>query len=160
MTDTQTPCFADVMFAFYSAESDFSAAMVNAGFGDYTRTGGDDYDNSIEFYEVGNDARMGEVAQRVVFDAGFSKAYVNHKDGWQTHYTWKGTDFAPVRGWRRYIEHNKEPGPSGVIEFSIMKISFWPESWNGSRLEEDRDAGRIIIVPDQLEMIRTDGQHD
>lgn len=143
---------ADTMFAYYEAENDFGDKMVDAGFGDYTLIGGDHYDCSIEFYGVGNDARLNAQQQRIVFDAGFVKAYVNHHDGWQTHYTW-GREFAPQRGWRRYMEHDTEPGPSGVVGFSVMKISYWPESWKGSRLEEDLAAGKIVIVPDPFETI-------
>ncbi len=147
---------AEVMFAYAQAESEFGDAMVDAGFGDYTRIGGDEYDCSIEFYGVGNNARMNEAAQRLTFGAGFATAYVNHEDGWQTHYTWDHREpFKPVRGWRRYMEHDKEPGPSGVVGFSIMKISYWPESWVGSKLEQDRDAGKIVIVPDPFEISLT-----
>ena len=144
---------AEALFAYAELEIEFGDAMVEAGFGDYTHIGGDHYDCSIEFYNVGNDARMNEAAQRLTFDAGFAKAYVNHKDGWQTHYTWNRREpFKPDRGWRRHMEHDKEPGPSGVIGFSIKKISYWPQSWSGSRLEQDRDAGKIVIVPDPLEI--------
>jgi len=144
--------FAEMMFAYATAETEFSHAMVGAGFGDYTHAGGDEYDYSIEFYGVGNDARMNDIQQRVVFDAGFAKTYVNHKDGWQTHYTWdRRKPFKPTRGWRRYMEHDAEPGPGGVIGFSVMKISYWPDSWVGSRLEQDLAAGKIVIVPDAME---------
>lgn len=149
---------AEAMFTYSQAECEFGDAMVEAGFGDYTSIDGDDYDNSIEFRGVGNDARLSAEQQRIVFDAGFSKAFVNHSDGWETHYTWSRQEpFKAVRGWRRYMEHDKEPGPSGVIGFSVMKISYWPDGWNGGQLERDRDAGKIVVVPDPLET-RTDGE--
>jgi hypothetical protein len=141
---------ADRMFDGVSAEAELEELISDAGV-EFDRLGWDYYDCSVELHGVADDARLSVDTQRIVHAAGFAKVYVNHKNGWETHYTWKAGPFEPVRGWRRHMEHNEEPGPSGVTEFKIMKISYWPDTWNGSRLEQDRDAGRILIIPDPFE---------
>lgn len=144
--------FAEAIWAFEKAQCEFKDALDGAGLevGEhYQRMEWDDYDVSIELCEVNDDVRLTPGQQKIIFDAGFVKIYVNHKDGWETHYSSYYPDRpCPVRGWRRRIEHNTEPGPSGVIEFKTMKISYMPESWKGSHLAGDN---RIEIVPDQLE---------
>lgn len=126
--------FSKVLFAYHDAETAFSDALVNAGFGDFEEIGGDDYDNSIEFHGTENVARMNEAAQRIIFDAGFSIAFVNHKDGWETHYSWSyGKPFAASRGWRRL---KREGG---------FDISYWPEGWTH---KEWLETGYMRIVPE------------
>lgn len=150
------PRLSDAMFAYHRAESEFGDKMVEAGFGDYCRVGGDDYDNSIEFYDVAPDARMGEAAQRLVVEAGFGKAYVNHKDGWETHYTWKhGEPFKAVRGWRRrwVADPNAKTNRGiGHVDSGYYEISYWPESWNKPTPEEWLVSGYMRIVPDPLDV--------
>lgn len=151
--------FSETMFKYHRAESDLSDALSDAGFGDYEKISGDYYDNSIEFHSVMDDARMNEAAQRIVFDAGFSKAYVNHKDSWETHYNWNHSKpFAPSRGWRRrwvadptsettnHIGVPVQPDNAGYFE-----ISFWPEGWNSPMSEGWKENGYMRIVPDPLE---------
>lgn len=134
--------FSKVMFAYHKAESDFEDALVEAGFGEFEGVSGDHYDNSIEIHKVGNAARLNEAAQRVVFDAGFSKAYVNHEDGWETHYNWKqGEPFTAQRGWRRL---RREGG---------FDISYWPEGWGDpktGRCAEWLSNGYMRIVPEEV----------
>lgn len=66
------------------AEMEFDERMVNAGFGRYTHISTDWYDNSIEFYGVGNDARLNAEHMAIISEAGFGKVYLNHEDGWET----------------------------------------------------------------------------
>lgn len=146
--------FSRVMFDYHEAVSEFEGALCEAGFGAFNRVSGDYYDNSLEIYEVAPDARMGEAAQRVVFDAGFRTAYVNHKDGWETHYTWDHSKpFAPVRGWRRRYVKDPNASTTNVIvgepNPGYYEISYWPDCWdNKSWL----DSGYMRIVPDPLEL--------
>lgn len=148
--------FSETMFSYNEARNEFEKALCEAGFGDFEDLRGDDYDNSIELDEVGNDERLGEAAQRVIFDAGFSIAFVNHKDGWETHYGWKrGEPFAVQRGWRRrYVEDpsaittNVIAGPprSGYYE-----ISYWPDGWGDpktGKCAEWLSSRYMRIVPD------------
>ena len=52
------------------------------------------------------DARLTEAQQKIIYDAGFSIAYVNHTNGWETHYNWKRTEeFKPHDGWRVIHDH-------------------------------------------------------
>jgi hypothetical protein len=156
---TQAPQLSDAMFAYHAAECEFRDAMFAAGFGDYERIGGDDYDNSIVFHGVARDARMGEAAQRIVYDAGFSTAYLNHKDGWATHYSWKrGEPFKPSRGWRgRWVadpaattarNFGQKPTPENA---GYYEISYWPEGWTQVETREWLSSGYMRIVPDPLE---------
>ena len=109
---------AEAMFRFYDVKSDFTDRLCTAGFGNYSGDiWGDDYDNSIEFGQVDPDARLTEEQQRIIFDEGFTLCFVNHTDGWETHYSWKHADFKPHRGWRR---KRTDKG---------FTINYWPESW-------------------------------
>ena len=132
--------FSVEMFGYQQAEGRFRDELSEIGFLGYETIGGDDYDNSIEFYKVDNDVRMTEAQQRVVFDAGFSTAYVNHEDGWETHYNWdQRQPFAMARGWRRRRTENG------------FDISFWPESWDHPSCAEWLANGYMTIVPDPLD---------
>jgi hypothetical protein len=95
------------MFAYHAAQSGFEDALIEAAGDeaaqdawDYARIGGDYYDESIEIYGVANDARLNEAQQRLVFDAGFSRIWLNHKDEMETYYAW-GREFAPIEGHRK-----------------------------------------------------------
>lgn len=139
---------ADAIWAYEGARDDFEMALKGAGFeiGEHFQSiGWDHYDCSIEFYKANDDVRLTAEQQRIVADAGFAKAYINHKNGWETHYSWDWREpFAVHRGWRRrYVS-----GDPGYYE-----ISYWPEGWGS------RDAGRcaqwlkngyVRIVPDLL----------
>lgn len=153
MNDPVTINFATAMFQYHDAECSFAEQICDAGFGDYNRIGGDHYDNSIEFYQVDDSARMNEAAQRVVYDAGFSKAFVNHKDGWETHYSWSQRDeFKPSRGWRRRYVNDPNATTTNVIagepKPGYYEISYWPDGWSH---KEWLDSGYMRIVPDPLE---------
>jgi hypothetical protein len=149
--------FALQMFEYHRAETNFTDALCNAGFGDFHRIGGDYYDSSIEFCQVENDARMSEAAQRVVFDAGYSKAFVNHKDGWETHYSWHGTEFKPARGWRRRYVTDPEAKTTNQIgandpeQRGYYEISYWPDSWNVPSTKSWLASGYMRIVSDPLD---------
>ena len=132
--------FAAAMFEYHLAEARFQSDLSEVGFMDYEYISGDSYDNSIEIYGANNDARMTEDQQRVVFDAGFSTVFVNHLDGWETHYNWKQErSFKVARGWRR---RRIEKG---------FEISFWPESWDHPSCAEWLANGYMTIVPDPLD---------
>lgn len=149
--------FSDTMFEYHAAESRFTDQLCDAGWGEYQSIGGDHYDNSIEFYKVENDERMGEAAQRILFDAGFSRAYVNHKDGWETHYSWDHRKpFEPSKGWRRrYVidptaTTTRQVGADPPEDRGYYEISEWPESWNSERTKDWLRSGYMRIVPDPL----------
>ena len=93
--------FADVAFAMTFLESKFEEALSDSGL-EFEKLGWDYYDASLEIYDVPNDARLSEAQQKIIWDAGFGKVYVNHLDKWETHYSWKTDAFQAVRGWRRF----------------------------------------------------------
>lgn len=128
--------FADAAFKFSWIKNAFEDRLQEllAPF-DYDEIGWDSYDGSLEICKVHDDARLSIEAQKFIAESGFSKVYVNHLDGWETHYGW-GAEFKPQRGWRR---KRTEKG---------FMISYWPEGlpmgW--------KDTGYMTIVPDPLEI--------
>lgn len=138
--------------AYDAAYPAFKEALAVAGFTGYSRIGFDDYDCSIEFYDVDNDARLSASAQEVVFKAGFVKAYVNHQDIWQTHYSWNWREpFTPARGWRRrWVDDPQSKNTRGAGENGYFEISYWPQGW-GEGTENWINDGYMRIVPDPLE---------
>lgn len=122
--------FANVAFDFYDAGFEFTDMIldIDENF-EFSKTAYDKYDCSIEFYDVSSSWVMSELIQRIIFDAGFKKAYINHKDGWQTHYTF-GTEFLAIKGWRRLMKD----GHVYVDEFPET----WPKEW--------LESGYVILV--------------
>ena len=122
--------FSQIMFAAHLAEADFGEAVydlsADSGF-DFTRIDGDHYDNSIEFYGVPPDARMNEGIQRLIFDAGFSIAYVNHTDGWETHYGFRDKEFKVSDG-SRIKYGNKQSKKENVVYVENFPVG-WPKDW-------------------------------
>ncbi len=154
--------FSEQMFDYHRAESDFTDKLCDAGWGEYATIGGDYYDCSIEFYKVENDERMPEAAQRILHEAGFFRAFVNHKDGWETHYNWNPKEpFKASRGWRR--RYVSDPTVSttrvaaGPPDPGYFEISYWPEGWDSERTKEWLSSGYMRVVPDPLEVAVTSG---
>lgn len=126
------------MFAYHTASTEFTDRLCDLGFGKYTDISGDVYDCSIEFHKVENDERLSEEQQKFVFDAGFSIAYLNHENGWQTHYHW-GAEFRPLKGWRRL---RTDKG---------FTINYWPEGWGDQKTGLCANwltSGYMTIEPD------------
>lgn len=117
--------FSDLAFRFSDAQAKFEDALMHAGL-TFERIGWDWYDNSLEIYDVPPEERLSEAAQKVIFDAGFSIAFVNHTDKWETHYTWRG-DFKGRPGWRVRYGHKMTPTQEG-IEVESAPPS-WPKEW-------------------------------
>ncbi len=86
----------------------------------YERIGWDHYDISLELYGVPSDWRMPEDLHKALFECGFATVFVNHTDGWETHYHESGVD-----GWRvRY--GNKHGGGPILVE---KLVASWPADW-------------------------------
>jgi hypothetical protein len=148
---------ADAMFAYHFAEAEFEDTLAESGF-EYDKLGGDHYDNSVEFYGVPPDARLNEQQQKMVFDAGFSIAYLNHTDGWETHYSRRDGEIKACRGWRRRYVSDPAAKTTNVIAGppnpGYFEISYWPEGW---KQKEWLDTGYMRIVPDPLEALVAQG---
>lgn len=119
------PSIAERLFDSNNAGSELEDQLEEAGV-PFERIGWDWYDCSLEIFDVPSDYRLSEAAQRVIYDAGFAKAYVNHIDKWETHYSFKA-EFIVSKGWRVSYPHKRGPGEKGiwVEEF----ISGWPKDW-------------------------------
>lgn len=99
----------------------------------FDHLGWDHYDNSLEIYEVADDDRLSPKDQQTIWEAGFSKCYVNHKNKWETHYSWwkagnkQGEPFKPIDGWRVSYPHKRNDGdPATHVE---AQPPSWPKSW-------------------------------
>lgn len=145
---------AERMFDGDAARSMLEDRLADVGL--EMRIGWDYYDCSIELYEVDPDVRLTAEQQKVICDAGFQRAYVNHTDGWETHYTWD-RGVSPVRGWRRRwvrdaaAETDRQVGGGDP---GYYEISYWPEGWgsrDSGRCGEWLKTGYMRIVPDPLE---------
>jgi hypothetical protein len=140
---------------FEIAKNRLKDKLSQVGMTKFRSIGGDYYDNSIEFYDVDSDVRLNESQQTVIFDEGFSTAYVNHVDGWETHYNWKVSEpFKKSRGWRRRyvtdssVKTTRALGDDPVDERGYYEISYWPEGWGSN---DWLTTGYMRIVPDHLE---------
>lgn len=91
-----TNTYAERILTGRTAESEFSDELVGVGFGEWTEMIVDGHDLSVKFYDVAACARLDAEAQRVVWDGGFLKAWLRHTDGWETAYSWRGSEFQPV----------------------------------------------------------------
>lgn len=131
--------FADAWWYFQRrkyAFNDHLLCMGDEGF-DYVDVSTDDYDSSIEINKAAPDARLNEAQQEFLWKCGFSRAFVNHTDGIETHYTWKADAFVPHRGWRR--RHREGGG---------FDINYWPEGWNSPSTAGWRELGYMTVIPD------------
>ena len=94
--------FSEVCYAFDATQLEFTDKLEEVGKLDFDGIGWDAYDNSLEILMVKPLAELTEEAQKLIYDAGFSKVYLNHTDGSETHYNWHGTEgFSKHPGWRK-----------------------------------------------------------
>ena len=126
--------FAGQAFKFSARKCDFEE-LLSEHVNEYDGIGWDYYDESLEIYKVGDSVRLSETAQKFISESGFSKVYLDHIDGWRTHYSW-GEVFTAHRGWRR---KRTESG---------FEINYWPEAWTSSRALACLDTGYYKIVGD------------
>lgn len=91
----------------------------------FTSIGLDSYDCSIELYGVPAEWRMSADVQKAIRDMGFGKAYFNHDDKWETHYTFNGDK--PVDGWRVSYPHKRNDGDGRI--WVERHIPTWPQEW-------------------------------
>lgn len=129
-----SPTVAEQLFEARLVECRLEDALDDAGVV-LERLGWDYYDCSLEICGVPPDQRLSEVAQRIVFDAGFMKLYVNHTDKWETHYSF-GKEFSKQEGWRVSYPHKRNDWtPSILVE---KPVATWPQKWF--------DTGYVRIV--------------
>lgn len=125
---------ADRLFDGDRAAADLEDALEEAG-ASFERLGWDHYDCSLELYGSPPDHRLSEQAQRVAHGAGFLKVFVNHTDGWETHYGFRPSEpFAISAGWRVSRGHKRGGGPT-LVEADVPG---WPREWF--------ESGAVVIV--------------
>lgn len=113
---------AERMFDGFGAETELEDRLCALG-AQFESVSHDEYDCSLELRGVADDYRLSEDAQRAIIAAGFAKVYVNHKNKWETHYSFKD---CPVKGWRVSYPHRRgDEGPIWVEEH----IPGWPQEW-------------------------------
>lgn len=148
--------FSELWWDFLRAREVFEDSLLEVLGGDFDNIGTDDYDSSLEIYAVDNHVRLSEAAQRLICDAGFGKVFVNHKDGWETHYTWDWRKpFKAERGWRRRYVSDPDAKTTNVVSGppnpGYFEISHWPDGWNNHRLTKDwLSSGYMRVVGDPL----------
>jgi len=124
---------AEIFFQFSDAREEFEEQLVQLVGEQFEDIGWDDYDCSLELYKCSPDLRLSLEAFQFIQSAGFSKIYVNHTDGWETHYNPHSDVSKP---WRR---KRREDGG--------FDINFMPQSWE-SVARKDLDRGYIRVVPE------------
>jgi hypothetical protein len=118
---------SDRMFDGTFAQNELECALEEAGV-PFEGMGWDHYDSSLELNDVPADHRLSDEAQRIIYDAKFSKVYVNHVDKWETHYTFDhGKPFEPVKGWRVSYPHKRNDGRPGILVEE--RVETWPAEW-------------------------------
>ncbi len=107
------------------AENELAHSLSESGV-TFERLGWDHYDNSLELYGVEPEARLSAEAQKIIHAAGFSKAYVNHTDKWETHYSFP-EPFAEKKGWRVSYPHRRGEAHGKI--WVEEHIPTWPQDW-------------------------------
>jgi hypothetical protein len=153
--------FAEQWWKFRNAKYDWEdrlGHMLSADYGkewDFDDISTDEYDCSLEIQKVSPHVRLSEAVQRLIWEAGFGRVYVNHSDGWQTHYNWSQDKPPPARGWRRRYVSDPAASTTNVIAGEpnpgYYEISYWPEGWSGPGTKDWLATGYMRIVPDPLD---------
>jgi len=137
--------FADITNQYYSAKNDFEEKLYELCPDlDYNNISCDDYDSSIEFYEVPNDVRLTDEAQKFIHENGFAGCWLNHQDGWETLYEWKfNEDYKLSEGWRKR-QHKRKLADGTLDKSQLVEVEDkFPESWPKEWLE----SGYVTIIP-------------
>jgi hypothetical protein len=109
----------------------------------FESTGFDSYDNSFELFDVPDDYRLSAEAQEILFKAGFSVVYLNHKNKWETHYKFGSEPLKEVEGWRVSYPQNRGKGEKGI--WVENKIDSWPKEWFETGYAVVKDKGECSV---------------
>lgn len=124
----------EIMDRYLLAEKNFMDKLRNIGL-IFDRIGSDEYDNSVELLGVDNQQRLTPEMQELIFNEGFATAYFNHRNHWETHYTWDhGHPFAATQGFRVSYGHKNQCGK--------LLVEVVPENWKMSQ----ELMGRVQVV--------------
>ena len=118
---------ASRLYDAHYAESELENQLEQAG-AEFEGLGWDWYDHSIELHGVTPDYRLSEEAQKIIHKAGFSTAFVNHTDKWETHYHFNPNGkFKESKGWRVSYPHKRGEGEKGIWVEEVCQT--WPKDW-------------------------------
>lgn len=106
----------------------------------------DNYDSSIEIDGVPADYRLTQDQSDWLKKCGFDKIYVNHTDGWETHYSPGSTN-----GWRRRYVSDPEAKTTNVIAGppnpGYFETNHFPKGFPKDWLK----TGYFRVVPDLMQ---------
>lgn len=88
---------AETIFAGKHAKLSLEDELWDMGV-QFEETSFDSYDCSIELLDVPDDYRLSLEAQELIFKAGFSIVFMNHKNKWETHYSFGQGPFKEIKG--------------------------------------------------------------
>jgi hypothetical protein len=118
--------FCDIIARYQQSKEWLELELSRYNFERFKDIGADSYDGSIEFYDVADDDRLSEGAQKFLHNEGFTRAYLNHLNGIETVYSLLA-DPINYRSWR--------------VDRTRLLMSYLPESWkgysNGYTVKED-----------------------
>jgi hypothetical protein len=117
---------AEIMFEGERAKIALEDSLFDIGV-PFEELGFDDYDCSLELFDVDDEYRLSVEAQKLIYDAGFIKVYMNHKNKWETHYTFLSAPFKEVEGWRVSYPSKRGKEEKGIWVEKI--VDGWPKDW-------------------------------
>lgn len=122
--------FSEEYYKFSALQDEFEESLYAICPLEYIRMWCDYYDNSIEFKDLQPEERLNAEACKYLHDNGFSICFLNHSDGWETHYSSLPTN----KEWR--IRYNDKHGGDGILVENEL-----PKSWIGSV------NAAVVVVP-------------
>lgn len=126
---------AEKLFSGSHAKCEMESQLYDAGV-QFDEIGWDYYDCSLEIYGVPADCRLTAAVQKIIYDSGFARVFVNHQDKWETHYTFpREGGFAEVKGWRVSYPHKRDDERGGI--WVEEHVPTWPQKWF--------DTGYVLI---------------
>lgn len=136
MSESKT--IAERLFDSHYAGCELEEQLEKAG-AKFTSIGWDWYDNSVELFGVPPDYRLPVEVQKVIYEAGFWTAFVNHTDKWETHYGFDiKTKFKESKGWRVSYPHKRNANDDGAI-WVEERVDGWPKEWF--------ENGKCVVKP-------------
>ena len=132
-----------------TAECELEELLDSAGVL-YENLGWDHYDNSLELHGVPENYRLSIEGQKVIWEAGFSKVYMNHINKWETHYSFRQADhsngpFEESKGWR--VSYPYKRGEENGAILVEKEVAGWPPEWFGTGYAKVVEEPKCLPLP-------------
>ena len=129
-----------------AVKAEIEDGLLDAGsIDDWKSIDTDYYDNSIEIRGVAPEVRLSQAAvDWLINGCGFSKIYVNHTDGWETHYG------SSEVGWRRRYVSDPTASTTNVIAGPAHNGYYETNRFPDGFPREWLETGYFRVVPDPL----------